>query len=345
MPFFTKSQASAILLAVAAAPALVNAHGHVTQITINGEVFPGFQPGNPSPDSVGWATTDPDIICHRGATNAANSATVAAGDTITITWDTWPQSHVGPIIDYLASCNGDCSTVDKTSLEFFKINEGGLLDGSQAPGRWVTDELIEDGFTWTTTIPPSVAPGLYVLRHEIIALHEGNRQNAAQMYPQCINLEITGSGTAKPAGVVATDLYTSSDPGIFFNPYTSNLKYTIPGPANSFANGGSAPTTPEEPTASAAPEEPTQTQAPVQSETSAPSVPSSAAPTTLATSTRAQTAPTQPPSNGCNAGGNVGANALYAQCGGINFNGSTACAEGVCTEMNPYYSQCVPSSK
>ncbi|KAH7309872.1 glycoside hydrolase, partial [Stachybotrys elegans] len=242
-------QTSLLLAALAAAPALVAAHGHVTSITINGETFPGFEPGNPSPNSVGWATTvqdngfvladsltSPDIACHRGATNAANSATVAAGDSISITWDTWPQSHVGPIIDYMASCNGDCSTVDKTSLEFFKINEGGLLDGSSAPGRWVTDELIENGLTWTTTIPASLAPGSYVLRHEIVALHEGNRENGAQLYPQCINLEVTGSGSDVPAGVVATSLYTASDAGILFNVYQANSDYPIPGPA--LASGG-----------------------------------------------------------------------------------------------------------
>lgn len=360
---FTKSQASALLAALAAAPALVAAHGHVTQITINGEVIPGFQPGNPSTDSVGWATTvqdngfvladslqDPDIICHRGATNAANSATVAAGDTITITWDTWPESHVGPIIDYLASCSGDCATVEKTSLEFFKIQEGGLIDGSAAPGKWVTDDLIADGFTWETTIPASVAPGSYVLRHEIIALHEGNQQNAAQMYPQCINLEITGSGTAQPAGVVATELYTASDPGIFFNPYRSDLVYEIPGPVNSFAgngggDGGAAPA-PEPSTSPVTPppaggDDDTSAPAPAPTTVTPPaggdddaSAPAPA-PTTLATSTRATE---------CSPTGAVGPNALYAQCGGLQFTGSTECAEGTCTEMNPYYSQCVPSS-
>ena len=350
---FTKSQASLILAAFAAAPGLVSAHGHVTQITINGEVIPGFEPGNPSADSVGWATTvqdngfvladslqDPDIVCHRGATNAVNSATVAAGDTISITWDTWPESHVGPIIDYLASCDGDCATVEKTALEFFKINEGGLLDSSAAPGRWVTDELIENAFTWETTIPPSVAPGSYVLRHEIIALHEGNQQNAAQMYPQCINLEITGSGSEQPAGVVATELYDAADAGIFFNPYRTDFTYPIPGPVNSFGsgNGGSPAPAPSNPPAEDDDEETTPTPADPPAEDDDTPAP---APTTLATSTRAETAPTQaPPSNG---GGNGQGVALYGQCGGIEYTGSTTCAEGSCKKLNDYYHQCYPT--
>ncbi|KAK4641642.1 hypothetical protein QC761_512620 [Podospora bellae-mahoneyi] len=33
---------------------------------------------------------------------------------------------------------------------------------------------------------------------------------------------------------------------------------------------------------------------------------------------------------------------LWAQCGGMGFNGPTACAVGTCTIYNPYYAQCVP---
>ena len=35
---------------------------------------------------------------------------------------------------------------------------------------------------------------------------------------------------------------------------------------------------------------------------------------------------------------------LYGQCGGINWNGATACAQGACSSMNPYYFQCIPTA-
>lgn len=83
------------------------------------------------PASIGWAEAaldlgyvspaainGPDIICHLNGTNAALSHTVAAGDTMDVFWSSWPDTHKGPVIDYLASCNGDCSTVDKTTLEY-----------------------------------------------------------------------------------------------------------------------------------------------------------------------------------------------------------------------------------
>lgn len=223
--------------------ALANAHGHVAKIVADGVEYPGAVPGNVPADSVGWTASNldngfvapdsfssPDIICHKEATPASASATVAAGGTVTLTWNTWPDSHHGPVIDYLASCNGDCASVDKTSLSFAKIDEEGLISGDN-PGHWASDELMANGMSWTVTIPSSVAPGNYVLRHEILALHSAGQPNGAQAYPQCINLEVTGSGSATPSGESATSFYTPDDPGILFNLYEPNLSYTIPGPA------------------------------------------------------------------------------------------------------------------
>lgn len=196
------------------------------------------------PESVGWSTTatdlgfedgteyqDPNIICHREGKNAAISAAVTAGSDVEIQWTTWPDSHHGPVITYLASCHGDCSTVDKAKLEFFKIDAKSLIDGSSIPGEWATDQLIAAGDRWTVTIPQTIASGNYVMRHEIIALHSAGQENGAQNYPQCLNLKVTGGGSDEPQGTLGEKLYTNTDPGILFNIYTILSEYVIPGPA------------------------------------------------------------------------------------------------------------------
>ena len=241
---------SKTLLSALAGAATVAAHGHVTNIVINGLSYQNYDPftfpyqQNP-PTVVGWTASNtdngfvapdafagPDIICHKSATNAGGHAVVAAGDKIFIQWDTWPESHHGPVIDYLASCgSAGCETVDKTALEFFKIDEVGLVDGSSAPGVWGSDQLIANGNAWMVQIPANIAPGNYVLRHEIIALHSAQNANGAQNYPQCFNLQITGSGTNIPAGVAGTALYKPDDAGILANIYNAPLTYQIPGPA------------------------------------------------------------------------------------------------------------------
>lgn len=131
--------------------------------------------------------------------------------------------------------------MNKTKLEFFKIEEAGLLDNSKSPGRWASDELMAANNTWTVNIPSDIAAGNYVLRHEIIALHNAMTDNGAQAYPQCINLKVTAGGSATPKGIPATQFYKPTDPGILVNIFNNLRTYVIPGPG--LYNGrGATPT-------------------------------------------------------------------------------------------------------
>ncbi|KAL1979814.1 hypothetical protein VTN96DRAFT_5100 [Rasamsonia emersonii] len=227
---------------------LVKAHGFVQGIVIGDQFYSGYivnefpYESNPPP-VIGWATTatdlgfvdgteyqGPDIICHRNATPALLTAPVAAGGTVELQWTPWPSSHHGPVITYLANCNGNCSTVDKTQLEFFKIDQSGLINDTDPPGTWASDNLIANNNSWTVTIPSTLEPGNYVLRHEIIALHSAGNKDGAQNYPQCINIEVTGGGSVEPTGTLGEDLYHDTDPGILIDIYEPIATYTIPGP-------------------------------------------------------------------------------------------------------------------
>jgi cellulase len=142
----------------------------------------------------------PDIICSRATTPGGTHTKIAAGQTIELFWMAFDRTHHGPVITYLANCHGPCETVDKTTLEFFKIEEVGLITPEVpvrpgfpvALGYWAADKLDDDNNTWTVTIPPTIAPGNYVLRYERVALYNASGIDDAQNYPNCINLEITG---------------------------------------------------------------------------------------------------------------------------------------------------------
>ncbi|MCJ1340312.1 hypothetical protein MMC09_005606 [Bachmanniomyces sp. S44760] len=232
----------------------VAAHGVVSGIVAGGHFYQGYRPffkyDNPQPVVVGWSIpedgdtgyvppssfSNPDIICHKGATNAKTNVIVAAGQTVELQWTKWPTSHHGPVINYLANCNGDCTTVDKSKLLWNRLlsESAGLLDESKFtyadPGFWATDKLIAANNSWTLTIPSSIAAGNYVLRHEIIALHGAGKIGQAQNYPQCINLKITSSGSnSLQSGIVGTALYQAGDPGILSNIYQKLTSYPIPG--------------------------------------------------------------------------------------------------------------------
>ncbi|KAL9615055.1 MAG: hypothetical protein Q9167_000478 [Letrouitia subvulpina] len=242
------TRVTASLAAAFAIFSSVDAHGVVSGIVAGGKYYTGYSPSfkyqNPPPTVAGWsipedsdigyvgpdAYANPDIICHKGATPGGAYVTVVAGGTIELQWTKWPESHHGPVIDYLANCNGECTSVEKTSLKFNKIDELGLLDDSNPPGSWASDKLIAANNSWTTTIPKCISPGNYVLRHEIIALHSSSQANGAQNYPQCVNIKVTGSGTDQlTSGTAGTALYKSTDPGILVSIY-QKLTYLIPGP-------------------------------------------------------------------------------------------------------------------
>ncbi|KAL7624248.1 hypothetical protein AAE478_005807 [Parahypoxylon ruwenzoriense] len=224
----------------------VRAHGIASAIVIDSTFYDGYNPSyqwkSPPPTVVGWSVPDdlqntfiapnqfntPDMVCHLGAKPAGAAAPVEGGDVIEVQWTPWPASHKGPVIDYLANCNGPCETVDKTKLKFFKIGESGWLD--QASDLWAANVLTNNNNSWLVRIPEDIAPGNYVLRHEIIALHAAANPNGAQSYPFCYNLAIDSKGTAKPDGIPAGELYGASDPGIKFDLFSHQTAYIIPGP-------------------------------------------------------------------------------------------------------------------
>ncbi|KAL7916991.1 glycoside hydrolase family 61 protein [Trichoderma austrokoningii] len=340
------SNICAIALTVATG---VVGHGHVNNIVVNGVYYEGYDPTSfpymPNPPIVvGWTAADtdngfvapdayqsPDIVCHKNATNAQGHASVKAGDSVLFQWVPVPWPHKSTIVDYMANCNGGCESVDKTTLEFFKIDGIGLLSGGN-PGTWASDVLIGNNNTWVIQIPEDLETGNYVLRHELIALHSAEQADGAQNYPQCFNLAVTGTGSLQPSGVLATDLYQETDPGILFNIYTSPLTYTMPGPTvvaglpSSVAQASSAATA----TSSATIPGGGSSTGGSTSKTS--TVVRSTSSTTRASSSTAIT--TSPPASG--------SQTLYGQCGGSGYSGPTKCASpAVCTTLNPYYAQCL----
>lgn len=236
-----------LLGAVAVLLDTASAHGFVKTVNIRGTSTPGSDPvwfyhsKETRPQTAGWDSLNQDlgfvepnnvgtadVNCHKSATAGKLYANANAGDTIEFVWNTWPDSHKGPIINYIAPCNGDCSTLSPSSLRWSKFSQEAIV----SQGVWVTDNLIKNNFKTSTKLPAKLAPGNYVIRHEIIALHGGSSVNGAQLYPQCINIKVGSGGSVAPTnGIPGTSLYTRDAPGIVFNIYTNPTSYPFPGPA------------------------------------------------------------------------------------------------------------------
>ncbi|KAJ2996357.1 hypothetical protein NUW58_g991 [Xylaria curta] len=239
------------LLVLASVAYLSSAHSFVSNINVNRLMYDGFHPTrlDSNPLAIGWSTTAFDqgyvnqtgftteeIICHRGGNNAKAHALVSAGDRIHVQWNGWPMSHKGPVMDYLASCgeNQPCEKVDKNDLRFFKISELGLLNGANKTagpgGFWATDLLIANNNSWIVEIPSQIKPGFYVLRTEIIALHNATNAIGSQNYPQCLNIRIAGNGTILPSGTPGKMLYDPEGENLHLDIFKGLSTYKIPGP-------------------------------------------------------------------------------------------------------------------
>jgi cellulose 1,4-beta-cellobiosidase len=116
----------------------------------------------------------------------------------------------------------------------------------------------------------------------------------------------------------------------------SNIKFGAIG--STFKSGGAQPPVGSQPPVSSPTAKPTSspTSKPTTSPTSKPTTSPTSKPTTSPTS-KPTSAPTSTPTSSPGTGA-----ALYAQCGGKNWQGPTTCTTGKCTVSNEYYSQCLP---
>ncbi|CZT48816.1 related to Endo-beta-1,4-glucanase D [Rhynchosporium secalis] len=355
----------------AAAASLASAHATIYNVWVNdvdqgtGNSAAGYirSPPNNSPIK---DITSKDMTCNVNNVAAAKTINVAAGDKISLEWhhnnnspadDIIDSTHKGPVMVYIApaASNGEGDV-------WVKLAEDGY-DGSQ----WAVQKLIANKGKHDFILPSTLADNKYLIRGEIIALHEAdsaysaNPGRGAQFYMECVQISVSGGGsTLLPAGVSIPGAYSDTDPGVVFNLYGGFTSYKIPGPA--VWNGGSSGTAPKPPTTTPAvpisgqapgkaedpKSTPIATPAPVATSAKSPCKPktSSDAPKPTKTPCTGKTPTTMatvatPAVSGTSAASGATV-ALYGQCGGQNYQGPTTCASGsTCTNYNPWYSQCV----
>jgi len=132
---------------------------------------------------------------------------------------------------WMYPCTSGFTSCDGKGASWFKIDEEGLTSGTNLnSNNWGTAEVMAT-LKWTSTIPASLKPGDYLIRHELLALHQAN---TPQFYPECAQLTVTGSGSAMPSGAFLTSIpayAAQSDPGVTVDIYQGGLtSYTPPGP-------------------------------------------------------------------------------------------------------------------
>ncbi|RPA97259.1 hypothetical protein L873DRAFT_1829131 [Choiromyces venosus 120613-1] len=146
--------------------------------------MPAFAPTNPRQSTIQrqYSSYDPiltstrvGIRCNNAGQTSKLTAPIATSSTITAVWTQRP---------------GDCASFDGSGAVWFKIDEAGLLSGTLNKGEWGNGVILKT-LKWTTAIPSVLVAGNYIIRHEVLALHQAN---TPQFYPECARIIVTGGG-------------------------------------------------------------------------------------------------------------------------------------------------------
>lgn len=95
-------------------------------------------------------------------------------------------------------------------------------------GSYATDDLIAAGVSWTATVPFNIAPGEYLLRIELLALHS---IGAPQFYPSCAQIRVKGTGDGAPGDEEAVPIQDIYKGYSFPNIWKPASVFEIAGPA------------------------------------------------------------------------------------------------------------------
>ncbi|KAG9018954.1 hypothetical protein FRB90_007945 [Tulasnella sp. 427] len=321
------------------------AHGGVTSWSVGSTTYAGWQPYLPAaqqsptagrPYSSYDPITNPTgatLHCNDDGTAGPNpqSITLAPGDTIVGHYPQWTHAQ-GPVTVYLAACGAsNCNSVNSASVKWFKIAEQGLISGTLANGSWANGILMAN-LQWPAKIPTNLKAGAYLLRMETLALHQAN---APQFYPECVQLIVSGSGTAVPPDSYQVSIpgaWTASDPGVMVDIYSDAAKtqttYVIPGPR--VWPGFTGIDIPSGPSTGS-----TTTTTTTTTKVGTTTTTTTTKPSGTTTTTKPTTTTTTTTASGAQ-------QTHYGQCGGQGYSGPTVCQSPyTCTVSNQYYSQCL----
>jgi len=227
-----------------------SAHTYLSSLVINGQALGELDCVRPYGNNYNFpisTVTSSDMTCGVPSGNANRKCPIPAGSSVGIQWhyempgasDTYivDPTHRGPCMVYMAKSDTGAGPV------WFKIFEEGY---NAQNGQFCVDRLLaspQKGLL-NFKIPNNLAPGNYLLRGEIVALHGAYVQGGAQPYVHCAEITITGSGTAQPTSdylVSIPGAYSATDSGLLLSIYQPINNYIVPGPKVWTGNSGSTP--------------------------------------------------------------------------------------------------------
>ncbi len=187
----------------------------------------------------GWRTTNCEADNYSGVngeTGVSRVASVNAGDALVFEWRDWPDasqpgsidsSHKGPCAVYMKKVDNSAASNNAAGDGWFKIMEDGY---DSTAGKWCTEKLIPNDGHLGATIPKDLAAGYYLVRPELLALHQADKTPPdPQFYVGCAQIFLSSSGSATPPNTVSIPGYVNmSTPAMTFNIWAQPMKLPFP---------------------------------------------------------------------------------------------------------------------
>ena len=189
-----------------------------------------------------------DVTGVNGETGVARIAGVKAGSKITFEWRDWPDgtkpgsidpSHKGPCAVYMKKVDDSSASNNAAGDGWFKIMEDGYDSTAK---QWCTEKLIPNNGHLQATVPQDLAPGYYLMRPELLALHATQATPPdPQFYVGCAQVFLTSDGSTTPKDHVSIPGYvTMQTPAMTYNIYATPLKLPFPDFGPPLYNPGSS---------------------------------------------------------------------------------------------------------
>ncbi|GJN89852.1 hypothetical protein Rhopal_002841-T1 [Rhodotorula paludigena] len=220
---------------LAAVASQVAGHTIVSSVWVNGKdtadagvgVSSSYMRG-PGTNSPVEDVTSAAIACNvKGEIEASGFLQVAAGDTLEAEWyhsggrgaDPIDPSHNGPLTTWIAPY------AQKTSGDVWvQIGSEAYYDDAK---QWAVAKMIANKGRSTVTLPKTLAPGKYLIRFDLLALHSAGQYPGAQFYPNCAQVEVTEGGSQElPKGVALPGFIKPTTPGVAWIYYSSEYDIT-----------------------------------------------------------------------------------------------------------------------
>ena len=220
----------------------VSAHTTFTNFYIDGQaVTPGkcvrmsqnpAKATNPLPNS---SITGKDIACGvDGDKGVEQICDISEGSTLTFNFRACPLgtcdngakvvpidiSHRGTCAVYMKKVSKASDSSNAAGPGWFKIF---AHDYDETTKKWCTDKIIETGGLLSANIPKGLQAGDYLIRTEILALHQADKTPAdPQFYVGCAQTRLTtSSGSDTPKDTVSIPGYVSMEKN------SATLKYHV----------------------------------------------------------------------------------------------------------------------